>query len=196
VLAEQGFLPATETTPAPSLALIFTWGTLYADMEYGMSPDAPPVQRNRQQILKFLGGYKLGFSDNDFDPLTQPMLGASFMNYEARDFLEAASDDYYMAIVAAYDIEAAKNKKKEQLWVTRISCPSRRYWLSEVMPTMMAIAGPNIGKETPRPVWVNASDKYKPTVKIGDLKLLDYLENGNLPVLDQTVSKKKPSVKK
>ena len=63
---------------------MLAWGTLNADLEYGMDPDLPPQQRNRQQIIKFLGGYKAGFSASDFDPLTPPLGGLSFMDFDAR----------------------------------------------------------------------------------------------------------------
>jgi hypothetical protein len=194
VLAEQGYLPYGEGTPAPSLLLVLTWGTLYADYDYGFNPDLPPRQINRQQILKFLGGYKLGFSDSDFDPFTPSITGLTFnRDFDARAFYEMAEDDHYMAIVAAYDFEAIRSKEKKQLWVTRISAPSKRRWLAEVMPTMMSVAGPYIGRETDKPVWVNASEKYRPNVKLGDLQ---FMEKGKVPVFDASAlakPKKKPT---
>lgn len=197
VLAGQGYLPATAHTPPPSLILVLAWGTLYTDMDYGFNFDSPPIQRNRQQILKFLGGYKMGFSDRDFDPLIPMMPGLNFKSYDSRDFYEMARDDYYMALVSAYDFEAAKQKTKKMLWVTRISCPSRRRWLGEVMPTMLAVAAPHIGRETDQPVWVNASSQFRPTVKIRDLELLEYLDKGDLPVVDGSANRKgkKPAAK-
>lgn len=191
-LASQGYLPATNNTPDPTIALVLAWGTLNTDMDYGFNPDMPPRQLNRQQILKFIGGYKMGFSDQDFDPLIPSIAGTSFMNYESRDFYDLAAEDFYVALIGAYDLESIQRKEKKLLWNTRISCPSRRYWLDEVMPTMLALAAPNIGRETARPVWVNVTDKYKPSVKIGDLNLLEYLETGKLPVLEQADDKKAP----
>ncbi len=47
VLAKQGYLPASEQSPAATLVLALAWGTLNADLEYGMNPDSPPRQRNR-----------------------------------------------------------------------------------------------------------------------------------------------------
>lgn len=184
VLAKQGYLPATTHSPKPTLVLILAWGTLNTDMEYGMNPDAPPRQRNRQQILKFLGGYKMGFSDSTFDPLTPPLGGLSFMDFDSRALYDLAAEDLYVAVISAYDLNALSEKKKKMLWTTRISCPSRGFWLPDVLPTMMAISGPNIGREMNKPAWVNASDKYKPDVQIGDPVLVEYLEKGALPVVD------------
>jgi hypothetical protein len=188
VLAKQGYLPATEQSPSATLVLALAWGTLNADLDYGMDPDAPPRQRNRQQILKFLGGYKMGFSNADFDPLLPSLGGLSFHDFDSRALYDIASEDFYVAVIAAYDAAAMAKKQKKLLWTTRISCPSRGFWLADVMPTMMAISGANIGREMAKPSWVNASEKYQPDVQIGDPILVEYLEKGALPVVDVSKS--------
>jgi hypothetical protein len=180
-LAKQGFLPATAGTPSPTIALAFTWGTLNADMDYGFDPDQVPRQRNRQQILKFLGGYKVGLSDNDFDPAVPSVAGLTAFDFDARDFGELAREDFFVVIVSAYDLKAFQAKQKKLLWMTRISCPSRSLVMQEVLPTMLAIAGPNLGRETARPVWANASDKFKPNVELGDAKVLEYFDRQPKP---------------
>lgn len=194
VLAKQGYLPATQNSPKPTLALMLAWGTLNTDLEYGFNPDQPPRQRNRQQILKFLGGYKMGFSDSNFDPLIPQLGGLSFMNFDSQQLYDLASEDLYIAVVSAYDLNALADKKKKMLWTTRISCPSRGFWLGDVLPTMMAISGPNIGREMNKPSWVNASEKYKPDVRIGDPLMVEYLDKGPLPVVDlsKTPANKSP----
>ncbi len=174
-LAKQGFLPVTQNSPAAAIVLAFAWGTLNADNDSSLL-SSPPIVRNRQQILKFLGGYKLGFSDSDFDPLMPTAAGLTQMNSDSREFFQMAADNYYVAVVTAYDMAAARQKgPPRKLWTTRISCPSRGFWLEEVMPTMLSIAAPNFGRETDRPVWIRASDKYQPDVRLGELKLLEYL---------------------
>ena len=50
------------------------------------------------------------------------------------------------------------------------------------------------GRDTPRPVWINATDKFKPNVRMGEIELLGYLKNEPLPVTDATstvIDKKK-----
>lgn len=196
-LAKQGYLPATETSPPPTLALAFAWGTLNADYDYGFNPDLPPQQLNRHQILKFLGGYKMGFSKNDFDPLTSTSLGFTLMNFDANTFYDLAQEDFYVAVVSAYDLASIKDKQKRLLWMTRISCPSSGYYMPDVLPMMMALGGPNFGRESDRPVWQRASDKYRPEVKLGELELLEYLGSTPLPVVDVPTDKaKKPAKKK
>lgn len=197
VLAKQGYLPATEQSPAATLVLALAWGTLNADLDYGMDPDAPPRQRNRQQILKFLGGYKMGFSNADFDPLMPSLGGLSFHDFDSRALYDLAAEDFYVAVIGAYDAAAMARKQKKLLWTTRISCPSRGFWLADVMPTMMAISGANIGREMAKPSWVHASEKYQPDVQIGDPLLVEYLEKGVLPVVDvsKTPAGKTPAAK-
>lgn len=184
VLAKQGYLPASDTSPQASLVLMLAWGTLNADLEYGMDPDAPPRQRNRQQIIKFLGGYKMGFSARDFDPLTPSLGGLNFLDFDSRALYDISSEDFYVAVIAAYDAAAMMKKQKKLLWTTRVSCPSRGFWLPDVLPTMMAISGPNIGREMNRPTWINASEKYKPDVQIGDPVLVEYLDKNPSAVVD------------
>jgi hypothetical protein len=181
VLAQQGYVPWAENTPPPSVVLVLSWGTLNTELDYGLNPDAPPRQLNRRQILRFLGGNRLGFSDHDFDPLVAPLLGLNFKSYDARSFYELAAEDLYIAIVAAYDFESVRRKQRQLLWVTKISCPSRGHWLGEVMPTMMSVAGPHLGRDTEKPVWVDVSEKFKPSVELKDLKILDYPDQRAIP---------------
>jgi hypothetical protein len=57
---------------------------------------------------------------------------------------------------------------------------------------MVMIAGPNIGRETVRPMWVRASDRFKAEVKFGEPKLEEFLDSGDLPVIDASKSPAKP----
>jgi hypothetical protein len=53
------------------------------------------------------------------------------------------------------------------------------------MPAMLAIAGPHLGRETARPVWVSASEKFKPNVKLGEIQLVEYLDGAPLTVVEK-----------
>jgi len=192
-LAKQGYLPATEKSPPPTLVLFFAWGTLNIDYEMDSDPSLPLRARNRQQILRFLGGSKVGLKDDFFDPLTSPIAGTALLDYDARELYEIASrEDLYVTIVSAYDLEAMKQKKRQLLWMTRIASISRGYDFPEALPGMVAIGGANFGRETARPVWMTASEKFKPDIKLGELQLVDYLDGAKLPVIDAT---KKPGRK-
>ncbi|MBX3737403.1 MAG: hypothetical protein KF715_11970 [Candidatus Didemnitutus sp.] len=190
-LAKQGYLPATPKSPPPTLVLAYTWGTLNSDV-LPTDPDAPGVIRNRPQIVRFLGGAKVGFTRDFFDPLTTPVTGLMTMSYDARNLYEISQEDFYIIVVRAYDLHALKDKQKRLLWMTRIATPSLGFVLGESMPTMLAIAGPHFGRETERPVWMSASEKFKPNVKLGELQLVEYLGNAPLEVLDRSKDARKP----
>jgi hypothetical protein len=190
VLAKQGYLPATKTNP-PTLLLLWTWGTLNTDVMPDMSGNGFDQQINRQQMLRFLGGYKLGLVSKSPTPWAEDQPGLLFRDADADAIYDAATDDLYIAAIAAYDYAAALEKKKTLLWTTKISCPSRGLMLPETLPAMLALAGPNIGKETTHPIWIRASEKFKPEVTIGDAKVVDYIDSGTLPILEVAPPSKK-----
>ncbi len=184
VLAKQGYLPAGPNQ-RPDLVLLWTWGTLNAE-RLNISANGYSPQINDRRILRFLGGDKLGLTSKYADPFPELTLspGLIYQGGEARNFLDAASDDYFVAVIAAYDVNLRDLKHAELLWNTRISCPSRGFWLPEAFPGMLAIATPYIGRETTKPVWIRATEHFKPEVRLGDLKVLEYLESNQAAVVD------------
>jgi len=190
VLAKQGYLPATPDQ-RPDLVLVWTWGTLNVE-RLPISPDGYSHRINDRRILRFLGGEKLGLMskyDNPFPELTLSP-GLIYKGGEARNFIDASSDDYYVAVIAAYDVRLSDLKHAQMLWNTRISCPSRGFWLPEAFPGMLAIATPYIGRETTKPVWIRATEHFKPEVRLGDLKVVEYLENNQAAVIDASPGEK------
>lgn len=170
VLARQGYLPASAEHP-PSLLLLWTWGTMNTDRVYSANPDdTEGRQVNRRQLLRFMGAYKLGLVAREpgaavFDPL---LPGALFRDADQEVLSDLATEDLYVAAIAAYDHAAAVRSQKVLLWTTKISAPSRGHAFAEVLPSMLALAGPQVGRETPRPVVVTAGERFKAEVKIGD----------------------------
>ena len=194
VLAKTGYLPATDRNP-PTLLLIWTWGTMNTDRMYSFSPDdTEGRQVNRRQLLRFMGAYKLGliskepgsFQDDLF------MTGSLFRDADSEMISDLASEDLYVAAISAYDYSAATRQQKVLLWTTKISCPSRGLAMKETLPAMLALAAPYIGRETAKPVSVKATDKFKPEVKIGDPKVVEYMENTPVPIVEMA----QPSAKK
>jgi hypothetical protein len=184
-LATRGYLPATSKSGPPSLMLVYTWGTLNAEQSYGGDPRFAHVRRPQGEIVHFLGGYKVGIDDDAFGPLRPMMAGLQYYNYEARSLLEVSSENFYVLIVSAYDIDAAMQKKRQPpVWTTRIAAPALGFNLRDVISPMLAIGGAQFGRDTPRPVWINASDKFKPNVRLGELQLVEYLKDEPLPVAD------------
>ncbi|MBP8256184.1 MAG: hypothetical protein KAX37_02580 [Opitutaceae bacterium] len=187
VMAKQGYLPASNEHPA-QLMLLWTWGTMNTDRMYSMSnpDDVEGRQINRRQLLRFMGAYKLGLVSKEPDPLMDDILmqGVLFHNADQELIDDLSTEDLYVIAIAAYDFQAAMRKEKVLLWTTKISCPSRGLALTETLPVMLALAAPNIGRETDKPVAVLATDKFKPDVKIGEATVVDYLGKTAVPVTE------------
>jgi hypothetical protein len=193
VLAKQGYLPATTEHP-PTLLVIWTWGTMNTDRLYtGSTDDLEGRQVNRNQLLRFMGAYKLGLISKDPGSLQQStyMSEALFRDADSDMLLDLATEDLFVAAISAYDYAAAAQQKKVLLWSTKISCPSRGLAMKETLPAMLALAGPYIGRETVKPVSVKATDKFKPDVRIGDPTLVEYVDKNPPTVVEVDTPVKK-----
>ena len=186
VLAKQGYLPANDEHPA-TILMLWTWGTMNTDRLYTGNPDdLEGRQVNRQQLLRFMGGYKVGLVSKEGGAFQDSFMlpGALFRDADSEMISELAGEDLYVAALAAYDAAAAVRKEKVLLWTTKISCPSRGLAMNETLPAMLALAGPYIGKETAKPVSVKATDKFKPEVKIGDPTVVEFMEKNAVPIVE------------
>ncbi|MFZ9746542.1 MAG: hypothetical protein ACO3G4_07925 [Opitutaceae bacterium] len=188
VLARQGYLPASAEHP-PSLLLLWTWGTMNTDRIYSANPDdTEGRQVNRNQLLRFMGAYKLGLVAREpgagvFDP---GLPGALFRDADQEVLSDLATEDLYVAAIAAYDHAAAVRSQKVLLWTTKISAPSRGHAFAEILPSMLALAGPQVGRETARPVGVTAGERFKAEVKSGDATVVEGGESPAVPVTEVT----------
>jgi hypothetical protein len=191
-LSQQHYLPAAKDHPT-SLLLLWTWGTMNPQTLPSFSPNLPDPQINRQQLLRFLGGYKLGLVAKD--PLLDDTVPGTVFHTAAMDEIdELSKEDLYIACIGAYDYAAAVRKENVLLWTTKISSPARGLTMAGSLPTMLALAAPYIGRETDMPVSVSATDHFKPDVKLGDAKVVEYLENTPLPIVDaEKLPESKPS---
>lgn len=190
VLAKQGYLPATAEHPA-TLLIVWAWGTMNTDRDYSGSPDdVEGRQINRNQLLRFMGAYKLGLITKEPDPFRQDLMlpGAWIRDADSEMISDLATEDLYVVAISAYDYNAALRQEKMLLWMTKISCPSRGLALPETLPAMLALAAPHIGKETVKPVSVKASEQFKGEVKIGDPTVVEYLEKNPLSVVEAAPS--------
>jgi len=181
-LAKQNYLPATEEHGA-DIVLVWTWGTFNRVLSPLLDV---PAQLNRRQMLRFLGGDKLGLTSRFNDQLSHEMLlpGLLMNGVDAHNLSDAATDDLFFAVITAFDALPGKDNRPVVLWNTRISCPARGFWLPEAMPAMLAIAHPYIGRETSKPVWVSATEKFKPDIILGDTKLVEFIESGKPTVIE------------
>jgi hypothetical protein len=185
VLAKDGYLPA-DANHQPTQMLIFAWGTMNPDVMPNLwNPGMPDIQLNRTQMIRFLGGDKLGLvSDypSEWGDTLYP--GLTLFDADARAIAEVAREAFYVVALAGYEFPVKVPKHPKQLWQTRICCPAIGLVMADTLPTMLAIAAPYIGNVTRRPVWVNASEKFKPDIRIGDPKFEEYLDSGPLPVYE------------
>lgn len=183
-LAKQGYLPADGNHP-PTEIVAFAWGSLYV-RSISWNPDMP-IQTNRGQMLQFLGGEKLGLiSKYPTMPEFELAPELTFLRPSALKIRTAAKDDLYMAVLIAYDLQAAAHKERRILWRTRIACPARGLGMATTLPTMISIAAPYIARDTDIPVWIRASDQYKPVITIGNPVVEEYLGSEPLPFVDKS----------
>lgn len=175
-LAKRGYRAAAPDTPAPTLVLAYAWGTLNAETMSGQN-DTPEAQINHAKIVAFLGGKKVGLDDNFFSPFTAPAAGLQATDFDARDLYDIAREDFFVIVVSAYDLAEIRQHRKKLLWMTRISAPSRGFELADIAPAMLKIASAHFGRETERPVWMTATEKFKATVTPGELKVVGYEED-------------------
>jgi hypothetical protein len=157
--------------------------------------DIDGQQINRQQLLRFMGAYKLGLVSKEPGlGSTTFFPGALFRDANSELISDLSTEDLYVAAITAYDYGAALQQKKVQLWTTKISCPSRGLPMPETLPAMLALAGPYIGRETAKPVSIRATDKFKPDVKIGDPTVVEFMEKTPVPIVEVTAPATKKSI--
>jgi hypothetical protein len=186
VLAKQGYLPAKPGQQA-DIIVVWTWGTLNTIVEDVVGDTTLPHRYvNEVQLLRFLGASKLGMYDQTSTAFPELTLapGAFYAGGDRQRLWDTAHDNLYVAVVAAYDTKLDGRGRATLLWNTRISSPARGFWLPDALPAMVAMAAPFIGHETDRPMWVKASDKFKPDVQIGDLRVVEYLRGTEKTVVN------------
>jgi len=194
VLASQGYLPADDGHPATQ-CILFAWGTLYpVRVPSPWDPNLPSVQLNRTATVRFLGGDKIGLAPEHPDPSYDFALlpGLTRFNPNAEAIASVAGDDLYVVALAGYEFPVAQPKHLKLLWRTKISCPACGLVLADTLPTMVSIAAPYIGRSTAVPMWVNAANRFKPDIKIGNPKFEEYLDSTAMPIFESGPAAAKP----
>lgn len=159
-LAAQHYYVMGTKTPPPSLILVFHWGYMNPQIDdIGDNENPQPLFWNQREMLSLVAGNTL----QNVGPL----------GFQREDILQAAREDRYFVIVSAYDFEAAKTKKKVLLWQAKMSTPSNRVSLAEVIPSMITAGGPRFGRETKLPESVTAPLAKEGTVEIGTPTVVD-----------------------
>jgi hypothetical protein len=160
-LANQGYLVMSKTGPAPSLILLFQWGSMNPQIETFF--DENPGQRmfaNEGQMLALVGGNTLQHMDLDF---------------QKEEIRQGAEQSRYFVALTAFDYRAyARNHKKVMLWQAKMSLPSVGVSIDEAMPALVKAGGPLFGRETLQPKRLILPVKDDGRVDIGALTVKDY----------------------
>lgn len=153
-LAQQGYAGTTKPEPPPPLVLVFHWGVMSPEID-SVREDGETTQAeffNQKEMLNLVGGQTL-------EDIRLPS--------ERNAVLEGAVEDRYFAIVTAFDYAAARQKKRVPLWQARMSVRSDHITLDEVLPALIAAAGPHYGRETVRPQLLHVPVTRRGSVEIG-----------------------------
>jgi hypothetical protein len=160
-LARQGYLVISKAAPAPSLILLFQWGSMNPQIETFF--DENPGQRvfaNEPQMLALVGGDTLKHMDLEF---------------QQEQVRQAAEESRYFVALTAFDYNAyTRHHKKVKLWQAKISLPSESVSIDEAMPALIKAGGPLFGRETLRPKRVILPVTDEGRVDIGALTVKDY----------------------
>src|ERR1017187_3691382 len=156
ILDGQGYkmAPGGQT---PEIIIVYSWGTLYRN------PDPYAPKSYVPEMLKFLGTYKATAAHgppNLFHP-------------EVANLAALVPRGIYIMTFNAFDFAAAQKGVARLLWKTNISNSTRGFFLPEILPTMLTVAAPLIGRETKHSVWINVDKHYQSRIEIGPLKVIE-----------------------
>lgn len=163
VLAKQGYVGARVGVHDPALFIVLQWGYL---------------EPGRDDLVWFLG-YD---ARNDIAaPVFPGKLGAEvfrrgFRSREIETILTNMREPNYGIIITAFEFRSASTAKPVIYWQTRIALPAVGKSMAEALPTMVAVAGPAIGRESKSPRLMDADSGIDGHVKLGELKVMGYEE--------------------
>jgi hypothetical protein len=143
ILAEQGFQGNDEKHP-PTLVLSIQWGWL---------------EGNLGDNLAYLGGDKLDlmWETESYAWINANVLRRGMRGGTAARVMEISEEDLYAITICAFDYHSVmETEKSVLLWQTRIAVPTTGFSMAEALPRIVALAAPNIGRETKLPVITKA----------------------------------------
>jgi hypothetical protein len=167
ILESQGYKVATKEHPA-TLMILYAWGTFY------LNPNPHAAHTYGTEMLEFLGAAKLG-ANTDARSTRFPELNPELrtMRPDTSTVSGFLPHGMYVITFWAFDYARALRGDAWLLWKTNVSASTRGFYLPEVLPTMLTVAAPMIGRETNRPIRIDVGKHYHPNVELGPLKVLD-----------------------
>jgi hypothetical protein len=166
ILASQGYQLASEEH-LPTLLILYAWG------DFHRNPN-PFAHSFTAEILDFLGGTQ-SRSPGSFHRSAFPDLdgGLTTLNPDSSTFGGFVDHGIYVITFYAYDFPQAQKGVAKILWKTNVSASTRGFYLPEVLPTMLTVGAPFLGRATVRPVRIDVSEKYTPRINLGPLKITE-----------------------
>ncbi len=166
----QGYLLADDQHP-PEQLFVFGWGML--------------ASNESRPALGFLGGDKVNlmWEQEQYGGFVSPNVlrrGLIRMGVAGKVW-DLAESNLFMGVVRSYTLDSETAAKTTKLWETRFACPATGLALDETMPTLIKAASLNFGRETAKPVALNATDYFGGHVDFGEFKVLgteDHLPAG------------------
>ena len=176
ILAKQGYFGARPGVHDPSLFLVVQWGYLKPGTE---------------DLLWFLGyDPRQDIAAPTFPGQLGPEVWRrNFRSREIETILEDSQSPIYGIIVTAFDFKTARTAQPVACWQTRIGLSANGKSMAEALPTMLAAAGPAIGRPSDKPVLVDADLARDGRVQLGELQILDIVND--LPAPGATGGEKK-----
>ncbi len=177
VLAKQGYLDARTGSHEPTLFLILQWGYL---------------KPGSDDLLWFLG---YDPAQDIGAPVMEGIIGPEVFRRGMRSraietILDDAQDAIYGIIVTAFEFKSANTSQPVAYWQTRIGLSANGKSMAAALPVMVVAAGPVIGRPSDQPVLVDADSSREGIVKLGELKVLEYLNGSPPPPLESEPAKK------
>jgi hypothetical protein len=175
ILAKQGFLSAAPGRQEPTLFLVVQWGYLRPEMS------------NLAWFLGYDPNKDVGanWTPNFLGP---EVFLTDFRSHVVNIVLDALKEPAYGIIVTAFEFKSANTAQPVAYWQTRVGLPAVGKSMAAALPTMIAAAGPTIGRETDGPVLSDADEARPGHVDLGELQVIGYE--------DPSVSRRPPPVAK
>ncbi|MES1167633.1 MAG: hypothetical protein ABUL61_00545, partial [Oleiharenicola lentus] len=161
-MKRQGYLLADEQHP-PEQLFVFGWGMLQGG--------------EGRPALGFLGGGKVNLmweNETQYGGFVNPNVlrrGMIRMGIAGKVW-DIAESDLFMGVVRSYTLDSETAPKPTKLWETRFACPATGLGFDDAMPLLISAAALNFGRETEKPVTLNATDTFGGQVNFGEFKVL------------------------
>lgn len=169
-LASQGFTRTEVGGPMPDIVILYGYGSAYleveewiedsVDSESGeLTSNIQSKDLNAREIFGLAGAAKIK--------------GKVLSSAIADEITDAIENGRLYISVSALDASALQEQKKQIMWRTRISIPTRRNRLPDTMELMLVSAAPYFGADSALPVVIGDKDRRETDVQIGESTVVE-----------------------